>query len=169
MATLKHAHRELYRRRVDERFESLTELVHHCRRQKERCLDRWQLPQNVLTEVCDGELKLQVGTDGAYLMNEWSFSQLCSLARVNKETVNRLMPETASLVFRETLPSGSKPLQILTNADSVVSIHSASYTRLWNTELLAVVRNLRPTSLPRRPRKEAVPGCTLASRTCSCS
>jgi hypothetical protein len=32
------------------------------------------------------------------------------LARVNKETVNRLSPETAVHVFRESLPSGNKPV-----------------------------------------------------------
>ncbi len=33
--------------------------------------------------------------DGAFAMNDWSFGQLCRLAGVAKETVNRLSPDTA--------------------------------------------------------------------------
>ena len=72
-------------------------------------------------------------------MNDWSFTQLCGLARVNKETVNRLSSETAGSVFRETLPVGNKPRQILTSDEMVRSIHGVTYTRLWNVELLSVI------------------------------
>jgi hypothetical protein len=39
---------------------------------------------------------------------------LGSHAGVSKDTVNRLSAPTASQVFAETLPGGSKPLQFLT-------------------------------------------------------
>ncbi len=37
---------------------------------------------------------LAAGDDGAFEMNDWSFGQLCRLAGVAKETVNRLTPDT---------------------------------------------------------------------------
>ena len=72
-------------------------------------------------------------------MNDWSFTQLCRLAGVAKDTVNRLSPETAAHVFRETLPSGNKPLQLFAENGRTRSIHAASYTRLFNADLLAVI------------------------------
>jgi hypothetical protein len=84
---------------------------------------------------------MNLGTDGEFLLNDWSFSSMCRLAGVSKDTVNRLSPQTASIVLEETLPrSGSKPLQILTEENHIRSIHGASYTRLWNAELLSMVR-----------------------------
>lgn len=83
---------------------------------------------------------MHIGSDGAFNMNEWSFSQLCKLARVSKDTVNRLSPKTADSVFRETLPAGRKPLQILTHDKTVRSIHGVVYTRLWNADLLHMLQ-----------------------------
>lgn len=140
MQNLTRAHRELFRRRPDERFESLNALMRHCQRQRESSADRWHPPQELLPSPAEMQLHVRVGSDGSFLMNDWSFSQLCSLARVNKDTINRLSPETASQVFRETLPVGNKPLQVLTCDETVRSIHGVSYTRLWNTELLAVLQ-----------------------------
>ncbi|MSR60314.1 MAG: DUF932 domain-containing protein [Planctomycetaceae bacterium] len=140
MTNLTRAHRELYRRSPDERFASLSDLVRHCRVQKAASQDRWELPQYLVPNPRDDNMALKVGTDGEFLMNDWSFSQLCGLAGVSKETVNRVLPETATSIFHDTLPTGSKPLQILTSGDVVRSIHGASYTRLWNTQLLEVVQ-----------------------------
>ncbi|MHB0960889.1 MAG: DUF932 domain-containing protein [Pirellulaceae bacterium] len=83
---------------------------------------------------------LAAGNDGAYELNDWSFSQLCRLAGVGKETVNRLSPETASSVFAETLPQGNKPLQLFTDGASLRSIHAASYTRLYNSRVMSVIQ-----------------------------
>lgn len=140
MATLTHAHKELFCRTPDERFDSLEALIQHCQRQKDQSTDRWHPPNALLPYPKDDRLSMEIGTDGAFLLNDWSFSQLCSLARVKKDTINRLSPETATAVFRETLPQGNKPLQFLTTNDAVRSIHGVSYTRLWNSELLAVVQ-----------------------------
>lgn len=123
-------------------------LVDHCRQQRDQSVDRWQLPENLRPDLRDGALRLQAGSDGAFLMNDWSFSQLCGLARVHRDTVNRLRPETASLVFRETLPTGSKPLQVLTDGEVIRSIHGASYTRLWNADLLAVAQEFATDFTP---------------------
>jgi hypothetical protein len=59
---------------------------------------------------------------------------------VGKETVNRLTPDTAARAFRETLPGGNKPLQLLTRGDTVRSVHGTAYTRLHNADLVDVVR-----------------------------
>ena len=148
MPNLTYAHQELFRRSPDERFESLDALVRHCRTEKARCRDYWKAPQLLHPETQDEQLRLHLGGDGAFLMNEWSFSQLCSLARVNKETINRLSADTASRVFSETLPRAEKPFQVLTSDANVRSIHGVSYTRLWNTELLAIVQEFATDFTP---------------------
>jgi len=140
MANLTMASRELFRRSPDERFESLPDLARFCQRLKEESLDRWHLPGTFQPRVHDHQLQLALGSDGAFEMNDWSFSQLCRLAGVSKETVNRLSSETAGRVFEETLPTGNKPLQVLTNNGSVRSIHGVGYTRLWNTDLLNILQ-----------------------------
>jgi hypothetical protein len=63
------------------------------------------------------------------------------LSGVAKETVNRLSPDTARAVLRETLPLGNKPLQLLTTGPvpTIRSIHGTAYTRLWNSELLETI------------------------------
>jgi hypothetical protein len=157
MPHLTHAHQELFRRSPDERFASMTELFQHCLEQRKRSCEHWKPPGQLLPEVLQHHAGLNLGTDGAFLMNDWSFAQLCSLARVNKETVNRLSPETAVQVFRETLPSGSKPLQVLADGQSIRSVHAASYTRLWNLELLSLVREFATDF---QPPQEASTGGT---------
>lgn len=109
MANLKRAHEELFRREPDEQFPDLPALIDHCSRDKEQSRDRWQLPQTLEPCVEDGALRLKVGTDGAFLMNDWSFSQLCRLAEVAKDTINRLSPETAARALAETLPAKGRP------------------------------------------------------------
>lgn len=141
MVNLKRACRELFRRVPDETFDSLEQLHEHCRRQQQQSLDRWHQPQMLrpAENANSNLLRLEIGDDGAFEMNDWSFSQLCRLAGVNKDTVNRLSPATAGQVFRETLPSGKKPLQILTEGDRIRSIHGTQYTRLWNEYLLRTI------------------------------
>jgi len=141
MANLTHANRELFRRRDDERYEDLATLAAFCRTQKQQSLDRWQPPQQLRPVVREGELLLAAGDDGEYQMNDWSFGQLCSLARVSRDTVNRLFPETAARVFADTMPTGQKPLQLLTSDRMLRSIHGVSYTRLWNLDVVNLIRD----------------------------
>jgi histone H3/H4 len=142
MTVLKRGHHELFRRTPDECFATLDALTAHCREDKELSQDRWYAPRALLPDpTSDTRLELTLGSDGAFAMNDWSFGQLCGLAKVGKETVNRLSPDTASRVFRETLPSGAKPLQVLTRENSVRSIHGVSYTRLHNADLMEMVRD----------------------------
>ena len=95
----------------------LQRLVEHCRQEKESSQDRWHLPAELRpgTSQSPDSLQMDIGDDGAFLMNSWSFGQLCKLAGVNRDTVNRLSPDTAKRVFYETLPMGNKPLQVFTN------------------------------------------------------
>ena len=142
MANLTRAHQELFRRTPDEQFKSLGALLEHCERRRTESMERWELPQAMQPSSTADELQLRIGDDGAYLMNDWSFGQLCKLARVKKSTVNRLSSDTAKRVFYETLPRGEKPLQLLTESNRVRSIHAASYTRLHDAELLSVVKEV---------------------------
>ncbi|NLX24242.1 MAG: DUF945 domain-containing protein [Phycisphaerae bacterium] len=139
MVNLTRASEELFRRRPDERFASLDDLYRHCSESKQTSSDRWCLPGEIAVHPAQGGL--QLSTMGERLgMNDWSFTQACTLAKVSKDTVNKLSPETAARVFAETWPGGTKPMQVYTEGQSVRSIHGASYTRLHNIELLSMVR-----------------------------
>ena len=120
-------------------------------------MDRWHPPQHLAVGAQADQLVLCAGSDGAFQMNEWSFSQLCGLARVSKDTVNRLSPDTVTKVFGETMPSGQKPMQLLTSGESLRSIHGVSYTRLWNLDLVNVLREFATDFTP---PQEAVTGGT---------
>ena len=158
MTNLTKAHEELFARTPDETFGSMQELWDHCYRQREQSADRWHAPDALSTRGNNGSLVLTLGSDGAFCMNDWSFSQLCRLAEVSKDTVNRLSPETASTVFAETLPrNGKKPFQILTFEDHVRSLHGASYGRLWNIDLLSMIREFATDF---QPPQQAVTGGT---------
>lgn len=142
MTSLTRAHRELYRRGPDESFGTLQELHNHCRQVRQQSADQWQLPQTLLPTVQDGELQVTLEKGEAVGFNDWSFSQLCRLSGISKETVNRFHPETATLAFRDTLPHADKPVQLLTTGQTVRSVHGVSYTRLWNAELIETVRDV---------------------------
>jgi hypothetical protein len=138
---LTRASKELFRRTPDECFPSLDVLIQHCQWQKEQSVEVWQPPKEIGTRsVGLDRLMLSAGDGQTYQMNDWSFSQLCRLAGVSKETVNRLSPDTAANVFRETLPRGNKPLQLFTQGEQLRSIHAASYTRLTNNDVLNIVQ-----------------------------
>lgn len=139
---LTQASKELFRRTPDERYANLDDLWHHCQELKDRSTDRWHPPAEIRVQAHAGRLDLTLGRGEVegYRLNDWSFSQLCKLANVSRDTVNKVSAETAGRVFAETLPQGGKPMQVLT-ADRVVrSVHGASYTRLHNLDLLAIVK-----------------------------
>jgi len=140
MVHLTKANCELFRREPDEIFSSIDSLVEHCRNQRDMSVDQWLPPANLATKaIHTDQLVLTNGDDESYHMNDWSFSQLCRLAGVTKETVNRLSSETAARVFAEPLPRGNKPLQVLVSGSQARAIHGASYTRLFDAELLDTV------------------------------
>ena len=143
MTNLVRASHELFRRTPDETFPSLDVFQKHFQWQKEQSTEIWQPPRWLRVQSDFGE-RLMLGTDdsGSFQMSDWSFSQLCRLSGVAKDTVNRLTPDTATRVFAETLPQGQKPLQLYTLGGDLRSIHAASYTRLHNADLLEVVRDV---------------------------
>ncbi|MDX1967094.1 MAG: hypothetical protein SFV23_07990 [Planctomycetaceae bacterium] len=148
MATLTHANRELYRRGPDETFGSLPELYDHCRQERHYSADVWQMPHTLQPQIHEGELLIPLEKGGHAALTDWSFSQLCRLSGVSKETINRVQPETARLAFHDTLPRSDKPVQLLTTGQSIRSLHGLSYTRLWNVELLEAVRDVAPEFQP---------------------
>jgi hypothetical protein len=142
MTNLVRASRELFSRTPDETFGNFDQLCHYCGTLKEHSVDRWEPPESVTPIILeDGQLGLSIGSERQFQLNDWSFGQLCGLARVDKSTINRLHPETAVKAFNDTLPRGRKPLQVLTTDDRVRSVHGISYTRLDNSDLLNMVRN----------------------------
>ena len=157
MSNLTRAHRELFRRTPDETFDSLDGLWQHCQNQKETSTDLWYPPQELLPT---SDMTLCVGGDGAELgLTDWSFSQVCRLAGVSKDTINRLSSKTASRALQETLPSADKPLQLLTTGSQIRSIHGVTYTRLWNVELLSMLREFATDFQP--PQQAAGGGTGL--------
>lgn len=145
MATLNLAHNELFRRTPDECFDSFDSLYERCRMDKEQAQDLW-VPSKDLVITHDLTLGVQDNLD--FQLNNWSFSQLCRMARVSKETINRLSFKTASKAFQETLPTSTKPLQILTKGCEVRSVHGVAYTRLWNVEVLDVIKEFASAFSP---------------------
>ena len=140
MPHLTQAQRQLFARPDDERFTTLADLWGFCDRQKTASTDRWTPPNHLKPEADGSHLRLALGTDGAFALNHWSFSQLCTMCGVSKDTINRLSPETASRAFQETLPGGTKPLQILTTDHTIRSIHGVTYSRLWSADLVTMLR-----------------------------
>ena len=101
MATLSKAHQELFKRGPDECYQSFDDLYQYCSQQKSRSRDIWEHPQDL---KIGSDLSVS-GTDGAALrLNDWSFSQVCRMAGVSKDTINRLSRPTASKALEETLP-----------------------------------------------------------------
>jgi hypothetical protein len=137
---LTQAHRQLFARPDDERFESLGSLWEFCHQQKQQSTDRWTPPSTLKPESDGSHLRLTLGSDGAFVLNHWSFSQLCTMCGVSRDTINRLSPDTASRALNETLPGGTKPLQILSTDHSIRSIHGVTYSRLWSADLVTVLR-----------------------------
>lgn len=115
MQNLIRASEELFRCGPDECFATFDALWQHCQEAKTRSVERWHPPTELRVEPYAGQLRLLGGEEATYRLNDWSFTQLCSLAGVSKDTVNRLSAPTASQVFAETLPAGGKPLQLLGN------------------------------------------------------
>lgn len=145
MKTLQRAHQELFRRTPDECFESFESLYRRCKADREQSEDRWVRPQDMLLTH---DLTVGIEDNPDFRLNDWSFSQLCRMARVHKDTINRLSHKTASKALEETLPRSDKPLQILTSNEQVRSVHGVAYTRLWNVELLDLVNEFASDFTP---------------------
>ncbi len=152
MVTLKRAHQELFRRKPDECLASFEALYQRCQADRDRSEDRWIKPQEL---TLTHDLTIAIGDNPDFRLNDWSFSQLCRMAGVNKDTINRLSSKTASKALEETLPHSEKPLQVLTTGEQVRSVHGVAYTRLWNIELLDLVQEFASDF---KPPQKAIDG-----------
>src|SRR5690349_15768621 len=112
MVNLTKASRELFCRTPDERFDSFDALLDHCQGRKFGAIEHWQPSHDIRIEQDAGQLvmRLKEAEDVKLSLSDWSFSQLCKLCEVHKETVNKLSTETVSLVFRDAMPRSRKPL-----------------------------------------------------------
>jgi hypothetical protein len=143
MTNLLHASRELFRRPADERFDSLSDLCRHCQDYKDRSR-RIKEPGTEFRSVChEDQLAVKINGYFPHRLNDWSFTQLCSIAGVAKDTVNRLRPETAAKVFCETLATrtdAESDLQALVvDSELIRAINGEKYKRLWNADLVAML------------------------------
>jgi hypothetical protein len=143
MANLVHASHELFRRPADERFESLADICRHCLHIKEQSRRIKEPGCELRPMLDDGQLALKINGHPSYRLNDWSFSQLCSLAGVGRDTLNRLQPETAVKVFDETLrqrTDDETEYQALVFDNTFIrSINGERYKRLWNADLVAML------------------------------
>lgn len=139
MTTLTDASKQLFARKPDEVFDSMQSIWDACAESKSESQVQWVPPDGFVPDGHDTHLRLSV--DGnQHELTDWSFGQVCRLANVSKDTLNRLSPRTASHALAETLPRGGKPLQVLTRVRTVRAVHPASYTRLHDIDLLSIVR-----------------------------
>ena len=141
MATLTRAHEELFRRDPDEQYETLAALIDHCKVTRKDSQDRWLSDDQI---DITSDMSVVLDGDPDHLFCDWSFSQLCQMAGVNRGTINRLSHKTASRALQETMPTSEKPFQVLTSGNRIRSIHGVAYTRLWNEELLTAVAEAAP-------------------------
>jgi len=159
MPNLIEASQELFRRKPDECYPTLQALWEHCNRQKEESAELWQPSQRLRPKPYPGTLVLGFDDpDGEVFLNDWSFSQLCRLAGVSKDTINRLSPETASRALQETVPLIEKPIQVLTANAGVRSVHGVAYTRLWDVDLLTMLREFATDFEPPQPGANGATG-----------
>ncbi|REJ68873.1 MAG: DUF932 domain-containing protein [Planctomycetota bacterium] len=157
MVNLTQASRELFSRPEDERFDSLESLLAHAEHRQSLSTEHWQPWLDIEPTSLDGHLGLRT-KESEVLLNDWSFTQLCKLSGVHKDTLNRLSVETAATALREVRPSdGSKPLQLYSVDNVAAAIHGASYTRLHDADLLRVVQE---TAVDFTPPPEGFNGAT---------
>ncbi len=143
MTDLTQASHQLYSRPPDERFATLTDLHSHCQDVKTRSRRIKEPGTEFRPVLVDGHLMLKVDGHSPHRFNRWSFSQLCSVAGVAKDTVNRLCPETATNVLAETLRQRTfedTDLQALVLDDTTVrAVNGERYKRLWSADLVSML------------------------------
>jgi hypothetical protein len=87
-----------------------------------------------------GDLQLLVDDEAAMPFTDWAFGQLCRLMKLDKQVMNRLTKRMASQILQRMWPQTTRPWEILVACDRVRDICGFSYSRLWNAEVLNVLR-----------------------------
>ena len=100
---LTRASRELFRRAPDECFDSLAALSDFCRAKRAESVDTWHAPAQLVPDLVGEQFGVKVGSDGAYLMNDWSFSQLCKFAGSRQGNRQSALPQHGEPSFRRDL------------------------------------------------------------------
>ena len=132
-------YRKHYVRQADKEFASFDDLYTHAYREEQSSSTKWIAPSDVYATVHQGLLKLKLAGDRAFALNDWSYYQLCSLLNVDRQIIEQLKLETTAQVVSELIPQDNRPLQVFTVCDTIRSIHSISFERLFNSRLLEVV------------------------------
>ena len=152
MQTLTRASEELFRRGPDECFATFDALWQHCEEAKARSVERWHPPTELRVEPYAGQLRLIGGDEATYRLNDWSFTQLCSLAGVSKDTVNRLAAATA---IRAPLTYGARRFSTTcANRRNLRILPGAIGQPRSAAQWPAGTRGRRPT-VPSQPRRGA--------------
>jgi hypothetical protein len=143
VVNLTQASRELFARPEDERFETLAELHQHCQGIKTRSQRLKSAGNEFRPTINLGNVALKIDGYDPHHLNDWSFSQLCGIAGVAKDTLNRLRPETAAQVLGETLAQRTdeeNDLQALVfDHRTVRAVNSERYKRLWNADVTTIL------------------------------
>jgi hypothetical protein len=143
MKTLTRASQQLFTRSPDENFDSLPGLLAYCRGLKDAAFEVKEKSTVFRPVLTDGQVRLQVNGYTPMLLNEWSFTQVCMMAGVSKETVNRLSGPTAGQVLTETLVQRvneeTEWQALFVNDTTVRSVNGSRYQRLWTADLVMMV------------------------------
>ena len=152
MTNLTQASRELFRRPPDESFETLGDLSAYCCGLRDRSRRLKEPSAEFRPQVHEGRIALRIDGHPPCILNNWSFGQLCSIAGVAKDTVNRLRPETSTQVLTETLQElceHDADLQALIYDNALVrAVNSEYYRRIWNSELVAILQEFAVDFVP---------------------
>lgn len=139
MTGMKNSFFQLFSRSDDQHFATFDALYTHSLKRQRNSEVHWRLPAEVIPTDYHGKLHLKLSGSRAYSLTEWSFGQVCQFTGHKKESLNRLKSSTAAQVLVETMPHGSRPLQIFTEDETIRSIHPVGYTRIHDAALLELV------------------------------
>lgn len=130
---------QLFSRSDDQQFATFDALYSHCLNRQRNSEVHWRLPAEVIPTDYHGKLRLKLTGSRAFGLTDWSFGQVCQFAGLKKESLNRLKSSTAAQVLLETMPHGSRALQIFTEGETIRSIHPVGYNRIHDSALLELV------------------------------
>lgn len=128
----------LYNRPKDEVFQDVDSILEYCQDRKARSSSARMRPEQ-LRPIATSEGLMIPDEETLLPLTDWSFGQLCSIAGVDRRTVNKVREETAARIFNETLPQRGPTVQTYRVGDTLESIHGSAYTRLFNADVVKTV------------------------------